>query len=65
MTIDEALTIVLRKFDDILIPAKESEKASEVKNGNRAVITSVQSARAQEAQQAQEAQKKEEAGHED
>lgn len=62
MTIDEALTIVLNKFDDILIPAKESEKASEVKNGIRAVITSVQSARAQEAQAAQ---KKEEAAHED
>lgn len=64
MTIDTALSIVLDKLDDIMIPAKESAKIEEVKGGIRAVIASVQNARVQEQQQAQQ-KEQEEKRHED
>lgn len=59
MTIDEALKIVMRELNGILIPASESAKMESVKGGLQNVITAVENQMAQEAQTEKEAQKNE------
>lgn len=56
MTIDEALKIVMRELNGILIPASESAKMESVKGGLQNVITAVENQMAQEAQTEKEAQ---------
>lgn len=61
MYIDEALKIVMDELKGILIPASESEKMQNVKNGIQGVITAVQNQRTQE----QQSTDQEEQSHED
>lgn len=58
MTIDEAMQIILRKLDNILIPGSESGKMEAVKNDVREVAKFARNEAAKRA--AQEAKKEEE-----